>query len=51
MSPRYVAYRNKWDPGAWSPTHGRHGDHINLILKSPTPSKRWTGTGGSAGCS
>jgi len=33
MSPRYIAFWNKWDPGAWSPSHGHHGDHINLILK------------------
>ena len=33
MSPRYIAFWNRWDPGAWSPSHGHHGDHINLILK------------------
>jgi hypothetical protein len=33
ISPRYVAFWNKWEPGAWSPSHGHHGDHINLILR------------------
>ncbi len=33
QSPNYVAFWNKWDPGAWSASHGHHGDHINLILK------------------
>lgn len=32
MSPRYIAFWNQWDPGAMSPHHGHHGDHINLIL-------------------
>jgi hypothetical protein len=33
LSPRYVAFWNRWDPGAFSPSHGHAGDHINLILK------------------
>lgn len=33
LSPRYIAFWNRWDPGAWSPSHGHHGDHINLILR------------------
>lgn len=33
MSPRYVAFWNRWDPGAITPRHGHAGDHINLILK------------------
>jgi hypothetical protein len=33
MSPRYVAFWNRWDPGAISPQHGHTGDHINFILK------------------
>lgn len=33
MSPRYIAFWNKWDPGAMSPNHGHHGDHIVLILQ------------------
>ncbi|MET0371538.1 MAG: hypothetical protein ABW039_09195 [Sphingobium sp.] len=33
LSPRYVAFYNKWDPGAMSANHGHHGDHINLILQ------------------
>ena len=33
MSPRYVAFWNRRDPGAMSPLHGHTGDHINLILK------------------
>lgn len=39
LSPRYVAFWNKWDPGAMSPQHGHHGDHINLILKGEIRSK------------
>jgi hypothetical protein len=33
LSPRYVAFWNKWEPGALSPQHGHTGDHINLILQ------------------
>ena len=33
MTPRYVAFWNRWDPGAMSPLHGHTGDHVNLILK------------------
>ena len=33
ISPRYLAYWNRWDPGAMTPQHGHHGDHINLILQ------------------
>jgi hypothetical protein len=33
LSPRYVAFWNKWDPGAMSALHGHTGDHSNLILK------------------
>ena len=33
LSPRYLAFYNRWDPGALSPLHGHHGDHINLIIK------------------
>src|SRR5436190_17342112 len=33
LSPRYIAFHNRWDPGAMSPYHGHHGDHINLILQ------------------
>ena len=32
-SPRYVAFWNRWDPGAMTPLHGHHGDHINFILE------------------
>ncbi len=39
LSPRYVAFYNKWDPGAMSPFHGHHGDHINLIIKGEIRSK------------
>ena len=33
LSPRYIAFHNRWDPGAMSPYHGHHGDHVNLILQ------------------
>lgn len=33
QSPRYVAFYNKWDPGAMTPSHGHHGDHSNFILE------------------
>jgi hypothetical protein len=33
LSPRYIAFWNKWDPGAMTAQHGHHGDHINLILQ------------------
>lgn len=39
MSPRYVAFWNRWDPGAMSAQHGHTGDHINLILKGEIRSK------------
>jgi hypothetical protein len=32
MSPRYVAFWNRWDPGAMTPCHGHTGDHINIVL-------------------
>lgn len=32
MSPRYLAFWNKWDPGALSPRHGHHGDHPVFVL-------------------
>ena len=32
MSPRYLAFWNKWDPGALSPPHGHHGDHPVFVL-------------------
>ncbi|MCK9541742.1 MAG: hypothetical protein M0R03_06900 [Novosphingobium sp.] len=32
-SPRFLAFYNRWDPGALSPLHGHHGDHTNLIVK------------------
>ena len=32
MSPNYIAFWNKWDPGAMSPHHGHTGDHVNFIL-------------------
>jgi len=33
MSPRYIAFWNRWDPGAMSALHGHTGDYVNLILK------------------
>jgi hypothetical protein len=33
QSPRYVAYWNKWDPGAMTRQHGHRGDHINFIIQ------------------
>jgi hypothetical protein len=33
MSPRYVAFWNRWDPGAMTASHGHTGDHIVFILK------------------
>ena len=33
MTPRYVAFWNRWDPGAMSPLHGHTGDHSNFIIK------------------
>lgn len=33
LSPRYVAFYNRWDPGAMTPSHGHHGDHVNFILQ------------------
>ena len=39
MSPRYLAFWNKWDPGAMTPHHGHHGDHINFILKGEIRSR------------
>lgn len=33
MSPRYIAFWNRWDPGAMTPHHGHTGDHVNFILK------------------
>jgi len=33
MSPRYLAFWNKWDPGALSPPHGHHGDHPVFVLE------------------
>lgn len=39
MSPRYVAFWNRWDPGALSPPHGHRGDHSNFILKGEIRSK------------
>lgn len=32
LSPRYVAFWNRWDPGAMTAQHGHTGDHINIIL-------------------
>ena len=32
MSPRYLAFWNKWDPGALSPPHGHHGDHPVFVV-------------------
>lgn len=39
LSPRYIAFWNKWDPGAMTAHHGHHGDHINLILKGEIRSR------------
>jgi hypothetical protein len=33
MSPNYLAFWNKWDPGAMTPRHGHKGDHINFIIQ------------------
>lgn len=33
LSPRYIAFWNKWDPGAMTAQHGHTGDHSNFILK------------------
>lgn len=33
LSPRYVCFYNKWDPGAITPRHGHHGDHSILVVK------------------
>jgi hypothetical protein len=32
LSPRYVAFWNRWDPGALSPLHGHTGDHAVFVL-------------------
>jgi hypothetical protein len=32
LSPRYIAFWNRWEPGAMTPRHGHTGDHINFIL-------------------
>lgn len=39
LSPRYIAFWNKWDPGAMTAQHGHHGDHINFILKGEIRSR------------
>lgn len=33
MSPNYIAFWNKWDPGAMTPHHGHRGDHVNFIIR------------------
>lgn len=33
LSPRYVAFYNKWDPGAMTANHGHHGDHSVFVLQ------------------
>ena len=33
LSPCYIAFCNRRDPGAMNPSQGHHGDHINLILQ------------------
>ena len=40
LSPRYIAFWNRWDPGAMTPRHGHHGDHINLILEGEIRSQQ-----------
>lgn len=39
LSPDYVAFWNKWDPGAMTPQHGHHGNHINFIVQGEIRSK------------
>ena len=39
LSPRYVCFYNKWDPGAITPRHGHHGDHSILIVKGHRAAK------------
>ncbi|WP_181779815.1 hypothetical protein [Pseudonocardia pini] len=39
LSPRYLAFWNNWEPGALSPEHGHHGDHINYILQGEIRSR------------
>ena len=39
MSPRYLAFWNRWDPGALSPQHGHHGDHPVFILEGELRSR------------
>ena len=33
LSPNYVCFYNKWDPGVIGPRHGHEGDHSILITK------------------
>jgi hypothetical protein len=33
LSPRYVAFWNRWEPGAMTQQHGHTGDHSNFILR------------------
>jgi len=33
LSPRYLAFWNRWDPGALAVQHGHTGDHSVLVLR------------------
>ena len=33
LSPRFVCYYNKWDPGMLCPRHGHHGDHAVFVVE------------------
>ncbi|TZG27383.1 hypothetical protein [Sphingomonas montanisoli] len=33
MSPRFMSFWNRWEPGMIQRRHGHHGDHVVFILK------------------
>jgi hypothetical protein len=33
LTPRFQCFYNKWDPGAMTPRHGHHGDHVVFVLE------------------
>src|ERR1700709_1830360 len=47
LSPNYVAFWNRWDPGAMTAPHGHTGDHVNFILSGEIRSKHGVARAGS----
>lgn len=47
LSPNYVAFWNRWEPGAMTAPHGHTGDHINFILSGEIRSKHGVARAGS----